>query len=151
MSPRVTLNRNVNSHLYLQHLLITEPTTIELPIKTMPIKGMSGIGFSLRGNVTVSNDSICAYCREFEPQEPYELNQYLVLGGGIGHVISAFQLNTYTEVVAVVAATPRRHTRMPCSILTGNELGYGASAINEKMRGDPQIDDRLKIGVSCLI
>src|SRR5690606_27203414 len=91
-----------------------------------PVKTWPGIGLSARRNVTVSGNPIRRHpwpCRygQFGPPR-----QSLLLSFGIRNVISAFQLYTYSKIVALLLHPESRRTRVPGAVMAVHKLNARA-------------------------
>src|SRR5215831_5707224 len=104
-----------------------------------PVEGRSGIGLAAGCDVAVADeirDWIGALKRPDEPRE------HRVLGRCIREIVGSLELDADREVVAALAALPRRDSGVPCAIVAPDELHELTVAPDQEMRGDAQIRDR---------
>jgi len=66
---------------------------------------------------------------------------------GIGHLVSALQLDADGKIVAAFTPVEARHTRVPGAIEQRNELGHRAVTLDEQVRRHGQVADAGEIRV----
>src|SRR5690606_14775100 len=68
----------------------------------VPVKGRTGVGLASRGNMLVPGNTLRRDQRIGPSQGPGQPHQAVILGGGIGQLVGALQLDADGKVIAVV-------------------------------------------------
>lgn len=85
--------------------------------------------------------------REGRAQQPRQPGQGSVLRVRVRFRVGPLQFDAKGEVVARLATVEAGNPGMPGAVVTGDELGDGAVAFDEEMRGNRQVADLLEIGM----
>ena len=93
------------------------------------------------------NNSIRANRRILPFQGCQQVSKGIILFIRIRLIITALQLYSDTEVIALLSAAPTRQARVPGTLVSRHELNQFSAATNQKMSGDFQFSNRCEIGM----
>ena len=114
----------------------------------LPVKIRAGVGFSLRGDVSVADNIMDRVGRLYRLSE---FSQPGVLHGRKRLVIAAFQLDADREIIAAGTLLPAGYTGVPGAPGAGDELDDFSVTANEEMARNFQAFQRLIIRVRLRI
>ncbi|CAK0767471.1 hypothetical protein CCP4SC76_4750017 [Gammaproteobacteria bacterium] len=112
-----------------------------------PIEMGPRIGFAVGGNVAMADHARGRDGRKTLDKGSSDLNQGVVLSGGKGFVIAAFQLDADGEIIAVVAAIKSGSSGVPGALEERYKLHHLAVTPDQQVRGDAQRGNDGKVGV----
>src|SRR5690554_770659 len=90
-------------------------------MEVRPLKGLTGVGLSARGNIAVAGNPLCRNRRPGCPNQGSQTGQGLILGIGVGHVVCPFQFDTDGKVIALFLALKTGAPGMPGAVEARSE------------------------------
>lgn len=117
----------------------------------LPVEAGTGVRLATRGDVLMAGNPIRSDQRISPLQGQAEGDQTLILNRCEWLVVRTLKFDTDGVVIAVFPPVKTRLASVPGALQTGNELGYTAIALDEKMRRHAQLGNLGKIGVLSAI